>query len=76
MQFIYTQLKIAPTSKVEIKYDEDTEQLLSISKIDDSHEISPPLFSTMYIEVLSEAANDRDDPVKLAVRTDEQLQQL
>ena len=54
MQFIYTQLKIAPTSKVEIKYDEDTERLLSISKIDDSDEISPPSLSTMYIEVLDE----------------------
>ena len=70
MQFIYTQLKIPPTSKVKIEYDEDTERLLSISKIDDSYEISPPPFSTMYIEVLDEAANDRNDLLKLAVRTD------
>ena len=72
MQFIYTQLKIPPTSKVKIEYDEDTERLLSISKIDDSYEISPPPFSTMYIEVLNEAANDRNDLLKLAVITDEQ----
>ena len=57
-QFICTQLRIPPTSKVEIEYDEDTERLLSISKIDDSHEIAPPPFSTMYIEVLSKTAND------------------
>ena len=72
MHFIYTQLKIPPTSKVEIEYDEDTERLLSISKIDDSHEIAPPPFSTMYIEVLSETANDSNRSLKLAVRTDEQ----
>ena len=63
-QFIYTQLRIPPTSKVEIEYDEDTERLLSISKIDDSHEIAPPPFSTMYIEVLSETANDSNQFIK------------
>jgi len=72
MHFIYTQLKIPPTSKVEIEYVEDTERLLSISKIDDSHEIDPPPFSIMYIEVLSEVANDNNGSLKLVVRTDEQ----
>jgi DNA polymerase family B len=72
MQFIYTQLKIPPTCKVEIEYDEDTERLLSISKLDDTHEISPPPFLTMYIEVLDRVVNDRNDPLKLAVRTDGQ----
>jgi DNA polymerase family B len=72
MQFIYTQLKIPPTSKVKIEYDEDTERLLSISKLDDSDEISPPPLSTMYIEVLDGAANDRNELLKLAVRTDGQ----
>ena len=71
-QFICTQLRLPPTSNVEIEYDEDTERLLSISKIDDSHEIAPPPFSTMYIEVLSEVANDNNGSLKLAVRTDEQ----
>jgi hypothetical protein len=72
MQFIYTQLKIPPTSKVKIEYGEDTERLLSISKLDDGHEIFPLPLSTMYIEVLDEAANDRNDLLKLAMRTDEQ----
>ncbi|MGB7960492.1 MAG: hypothetical protein WCF46_11415, partial [Nitrososphaeraceae archaeon] len=71
-QFICTQLRIPPTSKVEIEYDKATERLLSISKIDDSHEISPPPFSTMYIEVLSETVNDSDRSLQLAVRIDEQ----
>jgi hypothetical protein len=72
MQFIYTQLKIPPTSKVKIEYDDITERLLSISKIDDSQEISPPPFSAMYIEVVSEATNDKNEPLELVVRTDGQ----
>lgn len=60
MQFIYTQLKILPTSKVKIKYDDDTWQLLLITKIDDSQEISPPPFYIIHIEASGE---------KLYVRT-------
>ena len=71
-QFICTQLRIPPTSNVEIEYDEDTERLLSISKIDDGREISPPPFSIMYIEVLSETENANNRSLKLAMRTDEQ----
>jgi hypothetical protein len=41
-QFIYNQLKIPPTSKVQIEY--EAERLLSISRIDDSQEIAPPPF--------------------------------
>lgn len=77
-QFIYTQLKIPPTSKVEVEYnDDDAERLLSISKIDDSQEISSP-FLTMYIEVLNEPAtigvNDtnKTHPLNLSMRINEQ----
>ena len=42
MQFICMQLRIPPTSKVEIEYDNVAERLLSISKIDDSRELSLP----------------------------------
>jgi DNA polymerase family B len=76
MQFIYTQLKIPPTGKVKIEYDDDPKRLLSISKIDDSKEIDPPPFSIMYIEVLTEAAKDRIDTLKLVVRTDVQAATL
>jgi hypothetical protein len=71
-QFICTQLKIPLTSKVKIEYEYDTERLLSIAKIDDSQEIAPPPFSIMYIEVLSETANDSNSSLKLVVTTDEQ----
>jgi DNA polymerase elongation subunit (family B) len=48
-QFIYNQLKIPPTSKVQIEY--EAKRLLSISRIDDSQEIAPPPFKIMCIEM-------------------------
>ena len=48
-QFIYNQMKIPPTSKVRIEYEQ--EKLLSISKTDDRQEIVPPLFKMVHIRV-------------------------
>ena len=61
MRFIYTQLRIPPTSKVKIEYDDDQERLLSISKIDDSQEISLPPFSVVYIEALNETTSNKNE---------------
>ena len=55
-QFIYNQLKIAPTSKVRVEYEE--EKLLSISKLDDSRDIVPPLFKIMHIRIGDDNKND------------------
>ena len=71
MQFVSTQLKIPPTSKVKIEYDDDMGRLLSISKINDSLEISPPPFSIMYIEPLNET-----EPFELSVRANGQTTTL
>lgn len=77
IQFIYARLKIPPTSKVEIEYDDedddddDTERLLSISKIDDSEEISPPPFSVAYIEQLNKTETETE-PIELSVRANGQ----
>ena len=49
--FIYNQLKIALTSKVRIEYKE--EELLSVTKLDDSEEIAPPPFKMMHIGISS-----------------------
>lgn len=71
MQFIYTQLKIPPTSKVKIEY--EAERLLSISSINDGQEIAPPPFSTVYMEICNDSANtenDQNESIKLAVRSD------
>src|SRR5918996_1009514 len=65
--FIYNQLKIAPTSKVRIKYDE--EELLSITELDDdnSDDIAILQFKMMHIDVSSGG----NEP-KLNVRLDNQ----
>jgi hypothetical protein len=61
--FIYNQLKIAPTSKVRIEYDQ--EELLSISKIDDGQEIAGPPFKMVHIRI-------GDDRIKLNLRLENQ----
>ena len=71
LQFVYTQLKIPPTSKVKIEYDDDDpERLLSILKIDDSQEISPPTFSVVYIEALNETTSNKNE-LNLSIKTSE-----
>ena len=69
MQFIYTQLKIPQTSKVKIEYDDDDpERLLSISKLDDSQEISIPPFSIVYIEALNDTTSNKNG-LNLSIKT-------
>ena len=70
MRFIYTRLRIPPTSKVKIEYDDDQERLLSILKIDDSQEISPPTFSVVYTEALNETTSNKNE-LKLSIKTNE-----
>src|SRR5919106_1091268 len=68
--FIYNQLKIAPTSKVRIKYEE--EKLLSITELeDDSDEVAIPPFKMMHIGVSSSG----NEP-KLNVRLDNQTEDI
>ena len=55
-QFIYNQLKIAPTSKVRVEYEE--ERLLSISKMDDSRDIALVPFKIMHIRIGDDSNND------------------
>src|SRR5262245_27114968 len=49
--FIYNQLKIAPTSKVIIEYEE--EELLSVKKLEDSQHVTLPPFKIMHIRISS-----------------------
>jgi DNA polymerase elongation subunit (family B) len=65
-QFIYNQLKIALTSKVRIEYKE--EELLSVTKLDDSDEIAIPPFNIMHIGISSGG----NEP-KLNVRLNNQM---
>jgi hypothetical protein len=64
--FIYNQLRIAPTSKVSIGFEQ--EKLLSIKKLDDSEDITPPPFKIMHIRIISSGSK-----LKLNVRVDNQM---
>ncbi|HEY7079969.1 MAG TPA: DNA polymerase domain-containing protein [Nitrososphaeraceae archaeon] len=64
--FIYNQLRIAPTSKVSIGFEE--EKLLSIKKLDDSEEdVTPSQFKIIHIRISSSGSK-----LKLSVRVDNQ----
>jgi DNA polymerase elongation subunit (family B) len=49
-RYLFTTLKIDPTSKVEVEYDDDTSYLIRINKINEN-EIAPPPFSILYFDV-------------------------
>jgi DNA polymerase elongation subunit (family B) len=67
-QFIYKQLKIPPTSKVQIEY--EAERLLSISRIDDSQEIASPPFKIMCVEMRDDGGENKS--TKLVVTLESQ----
>jgi DNA polymerase elongation subunit (family B) len=48
-QYLFKTLKIEPTSKVEIEYDENTSRLIGITNIEEDTCMSPP-FSTLYFD--------------------------
>src|SRR5919205_1178128 len=50
-QYLFTKLKIEPTSKVEVEYDADRLKLLGISKVDDANDVKPPPFSILYFDI-------------------------
>jgi DNA polymerase elongation subunit (family B) len=48
-QYLFTKLRIEPTSKVKVEY--DGSKLLEMTKVDDEIALHPPLFSLMYFDV-------------------------
>ncbi len=48
-QYLFTTLKIEPTSKVKVEYDGSI--LLAAAKIDDEDEVNPPPFSMLYFDL-------------------------
>jgi DNA polymerase elongation subunit (family B) len=50
-QYLFKILKIEPTRKVEIEYDENTLRLISVTNIDEDT-CAPPPFSTLYFDIL------------------------
>jgi DNA polymerase elongation subunit (family B) len=52
-QYLFTKLKIEPTSKVEVKYDKNVSRLIKITKITEEDEmaVTPLPFSILYFEI-------------------------
>src|ERR687885_9394 len=48
-QYLFTELKIEPTSKLKVEY--EGSKLLGMSKVDDEHDIHPPPFSMLYFDL-------------------------
>jgi DNA polymerase elongation subunit (family B) len=70
-QYLFTKLRIEPTSKVEVEY--DGTKVLKICKIDDEQEVSPPPFSLLYfdVETFSGKITSEDPITSITVRYDD-----
>jgi len=69
-QYLFTKLKIEPTSKVEVQYDKNESRLIKITKINEEDEMAaaPPPFSILYFEIHTTSSSynlglDVNDPV-------------
>jgi len=60
-QYIHTKLGIAPTSKVDFKFDENN-FLIEIRKIDDGKEIPAPPFTSLHFNINSSSQDLTPDP--------------
>jgi DNA polymerase elongation subunit (family B) len=49
-QYLFTKLRIEPTSKVKVEYD-DRLKLLGIVKLDEYNDVNPPPFSLLYFDL-------------------------
>jgi DNA polymerase elongation subunit (family B) len=67
-QYLFTKLKIEPTSKVEVQYDKNESRLIKITKINEDRVAEPPPFSILYFEIHTPSpynfgAYDLNDPI-------------
>ena len=49
--YLFSKLRIEPTSKVEVEYDDDKSRLIKIRKLDDEDVLVPPPFSILHFEI-------------------------
>jgi DNA polymerase elongation subunit (family B) len=67
-QYLFTRLKVEPTSKVKVQYDEDY-NLINLAKLDE-FEVQPPPFSVLYFQVIKSSStysldsHDVNDPIR------------
>jgi DNA polymerase elongation subunit (family B) len=62
-QYLFTRLKVEPTSKIQVQY--DNERLISLTKIDELD--VPPPFTVLYFEVITASyldSHDVNDPIR------------
>ena len=67
-QYLFTKLKIEPTSKVEVQYDKNGSRLIKIAKIEEDLVAAPPPFSILYFEIHTTSSmynlgHDVNDPI-------------
>jgi DNA polymerase elongation subunit (family B) len=69
-QYLFTKLRIEPTSKVEVEY--DGTKVIKINKVDDEQEIYLPPFSLLYFDVQTFSGKfTLEDPIRMiSVRYD------
>lgn len=78
-QYLFTKLKIEPTSKVEVEYDKSDSRLIKISKITEEEDVATPPFSILYFEIhtasSSSSYNLGLDPIReIKVRYQQELE--
>jgi DNA polymerase elongation subunit (family B) len=67
-QYLFTKLKIEPTSKVEVQYDKNELRLIKITRIIEDLVAEPPPFSILYLEIQTTSStnnfgHDVNDPI-------------
>ena len=66
-QYLFTTLKIEPTSKVEVEY--DGSRLLQAVKVDDENDVHPPLFSLLYFDLHTYSGILASEDIKLTAHS-------
>jgi DNA polymerase elongation subunit (family B) len=70
-QYLFTKLRIEPTSKVKVEY--DGSKLLEVVKVDDEHDLHPPPFSLLYFDLHTySGVLASEDAIRLIKVRDEQ----
>ncbi|HYT42615.1 MAG TPA: DNA polymerase domain-containing protein, partial [Methylomirabilota bacterium] len=80
-QYMFTKLKIEPTSKVEVEYNKNDSRLIKISKINDKEDVSTPPFSILYFEIHTASSSynighDQNSIREISVRYRQELEIL
>jgi len=79
-QYLFRKLRVAPTSKVEVQFDDETKKLRSIRLIDDLEEVAPPPFTVLLFTIHTNPSivtqNPRSDPITCIEVKDHVKQQL